>query len=149
MNQLNLFDFETNLLNSFEPAVCWSSTDPNRTIYLHGYVINRRGIIKNTKTGKILRGRTGETKVFKSGQRYISVRFVVHKKMYDLLLHRVVACTFIKCIDRETYTIVNHIDHNKKNNHYANLEWCSPSENMEAWADQHFNLSDENQLKLL
>ena len=133
MNQLNLFDFETNLLNSFEPAVCWSSTDPNRTIYLHGYVINRRGIIKNTKTG----------------QRYISVRFVVHKKMYDLLLHRVVACTFIKCIDRETYTIVNHIDHDKKNNHYANLEWCSPSENMEAWADQHFNLSDENQLKLL
>ena len=43
------------------------------------------------------------------------------------LVHRLVAFAFIPLVDGKTH--VNHIDGNKDNNHYLNLEWCTPAEN--------------------
>lgn len=48
-------------------------------------------------------------------------------KKYTKTIHRLVASAFCaKEIDR---SVVNHIDGNKCNNNYKNLEWCTPSEN--------------------
>ena len=53
-------------------------------------------------------------------------------------VHRLVATAFLECPDvdprgRERLQ-VNHIDSDPSNNKVANLEWCSPQENMaHAW----------------
>lgn len=43
------------------------------------------------------------------------------------LVHRLVAMTFVK--NPNNYPEVNHIDGNKENCHYSNLEWCTRSQN--------------------
>lgn len=45
-------------------------------------------------------------------------------------LHRLVASTFISFKDNDK-NVVNHIDGNKRNNFYYNLEWCTNSENVQ------------------
>lgn len=46
------------------------------------------------------------------------------------LLHRLVAKTYVKNDNPVRKTEVNHIDHNKLNNDYQNLEWVTHEENM-------------------
>lgn len=47
-------------------------------------------------------------------------------------VHRLVAMCFIPN-RAKTRTQVNHIDHNKLNNHYSNLEWVTPAENIQGY----------------
>lgn len=49
-------------------------------------------------------------------------------RKFKKLLHRVTAETFIK--NPNNYSIVNHIDGNKHNNHISNLEWCTQQQNI-------------------
>ena len=46
-----------------------------------------------------------------------------------VLIHRIVATLFIPN-SVKARTQVNHIDGNKQNNDYRNLEWMTPSENI-------------------
>jgi hypothetical protein len=46
-----------------------------------------------------------------------------------ILIHRAVACTYIK--NPKNFPCVNHIDENKQNNNMANLEWVTQKENTE------------------
>lgn len=50
----------------------------------------------------------------------------VNKREY---IHRLVAIAFVPNINNKPH--INHIDGNKLNNHYSNLEWCTPQENNE------------------
>lgn len=43
-------------------------------------------------------------------------------------IHRLVACCFVD--NPNNYPEINHIDKNKRNNHYLNLEWCSREYNV-------------------
>lgn len=89
------------------------------------YQISNFGRVKSfnkrkSKFGKILRAR-----VDKKG--YIHYALKKNKIAKELKAHRLVAQTFIKNEDNKPQ--VNHIDGNKINNYYKNLEWCTNSEN--------------------
>ena len=49
----------------------------------------------------------------------------IQKKTY--MVHRLIAKLYVPNPEKKKY--VNHIDGNKLNNHYSNLEWCTISEN--------------------
>lgn len=53
-----------------------------------------------------------------------------HNKKIRLLAHRMVAFIFVKNKNKEIYKQVNHIDENKLNNYYTNLEWCTAKYNL-------------------
>jgi hypothetical protein len=57
----------------------------------------------------------------------------LNKKWYRV--HRIVAKHFLENDDPKNKTIVNHIDSNRSNNHVSNLEWCTPSENIQHAVD--------------
>jgi hypothetical protein len=57
---------------------------------------------------------------------YLSVVLYPEAKTY--LIHRLVAEAFIE--NKDNKPLVNHIDENKQNNNYTNLEWSTHSENI-------------------
>jgi hypothetical protein len=82
------------------------------------YSVSTDGVIKNNKTGRILKPSVG---------RYVTITLYGNAKTRNTSLHRLVAEQFIDNPEGKQY--VNHLDGNKHNNHVANLEWCTPSEN--------------------
>ena len=59
---------------------------------------------------------------------YIKVRLHKDGVRRELALHRIVAMCFV--LNESNNKEVNHLDGNKLNNHYKNLEWCNRSDNM-------------------
>ena len=60
---------------------------------------------------------------------YKQIQSVLHGSRHTYMVHRLVALAFIP--NPENKPEVNHIDGNKANNHYSNLEWVSKQENMD------------------
>jgi hypothetical protein len=54
---------------------------------------------------------------------------LIDKNRKPFRINRLVACAFIPNDDPKTNIIVNHIDENKLNNHYKNLEWVTQKQN--------------------
>lgn len=70
----------------------------------------------------------------KSGYKRVDTRSrgKAHSKGKSVLLHRIIAQTFIK--NPNEYKEVNHIDGDKLNNNILNLEWCTKEYNHKhAW----------------
>lgn len=57
-----------------------------------------------------------------------------------LYAHRLVASLFCPNPNPEELTQVNHKDGDKSNNHYSNLEWVSPSDNMRHSHERGLNI---------
>lgn len=91
------------------------------------YEVNECGWVRNVKTKKVLR-----QSVSMHGYRITSFRDS-SGKLKTFSIHRLVADAFLgTCPDGYA---VNHIDGNKLNDHYSNLEYVTYSENMQhAWA---------------
>lgn len=89
------------------------------------YEVSNYGRIKSlnynkTKKEKLLKERKTQTG-------YLRVSLCNNGKTFDNYIHRIVAKHFILINNDKKH--INHIDGNKSNNHYANLEWCNSSEN--------------------
>lgn len=101
-----------------------SESSDKKIIQLNGteydYYIHNNGIVENSKTGKII---CQSIKI--NGYSHV----ILHKdcKNKYMTAHRLVAMHFIP--NTENKPEVNHIDGNKQNNHYLNLEWVTSSEN--------------------
>lgn len=85
------------------------------------YEVSNFGKVRVTETRKLLKGSISRG--------YIRYDLCVNGKRIVRLGHRLVAETFLPVIDGKDF--VNHIDGNKANNVLTNLEWCTPSENMQ------------------
>lgn len=86
------------------------------------YFIDEQGNIYNSKTNRYLQGS------IKSG--YRTVKLTIDNIKKDYLIHRLVIQTFMPNKNYKELQ-VNHIDGNKENNSLENLEWVTPSENVQ------------------
>lgn len=85
------------------------------------YQISNYGRVKNIKTNQLLKP------IDSHGYKYVHLCNKNHIRQ-NKAIHRLVALSFIT----NPYKLpqVNHIDGNKSNNSYSNLEWCSNKDNM-------------------
>ena len=74
-------------------------------------------------------GKEGILKAVDKGNGYLIVTLCKYGKSKCLMVHKLVATTFIS--NPDNLPEVNHKDENKKNNKVENLEWCSSQYNME------------------
>lgn len=88
---------------------------------LQFYSVSKNGHIVSLATGEQLRP-------FVNGQGYISVQITMYGKTTRVSVHRLVAFKFVENPDNKPF--VNHIDGEKQNNYYKNLEWVTHQENM-------------------
>lgn len=84
------------------------------------YEISEYGDIKNKK-GNIL------SKHIRNG--YYACQLNKNGKGKTISIHRLVALNFLEKPNSVDKNTINHIDGNKLNNHYSNLEWVTSSEN--------------------
>ncbi len=61
---------------------------------------------------------------------YLRVSLKVNNKWTTAAVHRLVALAFVYNSNPDVNTEVNHIDYNRTNNHYTNLEWISHIDNV-------------------
>jgi hypothetical protein len=87
------------------------------------YMISDYGAIKNTNTHKQFMGRLHK----ESG--YLRAYLRINGTAKDFSVHRLVGLHFIKNENPNVFNQINHIDGNKTNNHYTNLEWINNSGN--------------------
>jgi hypothetical protein len=87
------------------------------------YEISNTGILRNTKTQKVVKGHTE-----KNGYQRVRIENKALGKVVRTTIHQLVAEAFIP--NPEGKPQVNHIDLNKQNNNASNLEWVTASENM-------------------
>lgn len=91
---------------------------PNYEISNYGKL--RRNYIKYSHTINYL-----NENINKKGYLYASMSN--NGKTKHILLHRLVGFYFVENIDNKPF--INHIDGNKKNNYFKNLEWVTSKEN--------------------
>ena len=80
------------------------------------YLVSDTGLIYSNIKNKVLK-----PNVHKNG--YMSVELFKNKQSKRILIHRIVAQTFLN--NPNHYPIVNHKDEDPSNNHVDNLEWCT------------------------
>lgn len=113
--------------------------------YENVYEINENGDLRRVGSKNLIK-----KQVRKDG--YLQYQLSYQGKRKSKKIHRLVAETFIP--NPNNYSVVNHIDGNKKNNYYKNLEWCTATENnTHAWeiglhkATERQRLSAQNTIK--
>lgn len=87
------------------------------------FMISNYGRVWSKRTNKEIK-----TNVGKTGYKSFVTKLGGRKsKSICLRIHRLVALAFVK--NPEEKPFVNHMDGNKENNFYKNLEWCTQKEN--------------------
>lgn len=98
-----------------------------------GYFVSNFGrvkVVKMQKTSIRFGVEVVNEKFFTSTRKkggYFVVRLTSNRQKKSIYIHRLVAEAFV--MNRENKPFINHIDGNKLNNHFTNLEWCTQQEN--------------------
>lgn len=113
-----------------------------------GYVVDKKGNVLNTRTGNYMSAKSDTTCLYPRVT--LKTKSGVYKKV---LLHRIIAEAFVPLERPKNSNIsegewiqtpetvkkfimknmlVNHIDHDKENYYYKNLEWVTQEENARA-----------------
>lgn len=95
----------------------------------NNYLIYEDGRVFSLKSNKFLKGD------IVAG--YIQYTLYINGKGVRYKAHRLVAMMFLEMIEGKN--VVNHIDGNKLNNHYTNLEWCDQYHNNKHARDTGLN----------
>lgn len=85
------------------------------------------GLYQVSNFGKVRSDKGNLKAQFKNRQGYFRVQLYKNNKGKHFSVHRLVALAFIP--NAENKPQVNHIDENKENNIFTNLEWVTQSEN--------------------
>ncbi len=100
------------------------------------YLINENGDVMSQLTSKIVRPYCKENG-------YKTLHLTKNGASNTLYVHRLVARHFVS--NTHNYNVVNHIDGDKTNSNFKNLEWCSYSHNMKhAWENRLVNASEKS-----
>lgn len=106
-----------------------------RAMWIKGF----EGVYRVTESGIVVRYYkcSDKIKAMKPGiSRYNYTQYQLGRKL-TVTAHRLVALHFLE--NPNGYTQVDHIDENKANNHYTNLRWCTPQENVAAYVRNNAN----------
>lgn len=87
------------------------------------YQVSNLGRVKSLKNKK-----EKVLKPSKNSSGYLQVVLSKNGKVKSHFIHKLVAKAFVD--NKNKYIEVNHIDENKTNNFYSNLEWCDRKYNM-------------------
>lgn len=85
------------------------------------YYVTDKGLVINSKTGKSL-------KIFLNGCKYYYSMLTIEGRIKKFYTHRLIAECYLE--NPKNKPQVNHIDGNKLNNNFSNLEWVTRQENM-------------------
>ena len=88
----------------------------------YDYYVLHNGMIYSTKTNKLLKGNIC------NGYKVYCLSIGLSQKRY--YAHRLVAQLFVDNDDPIHRNVVDHIDGNKLNNHYTNLQWLTNKDNL-------------------
>lgn len=87
----------------------------------NNYEISNFGNFRNNK------GRLLKCNINTRGYKYCNIS--IKGKVKKVKIHRLVAINFVNNFNN--FETVNHIDGNKLNNHYLNLEWLTRKQNIQ------------------
>ena len=96
-------------------------------------VVGYEGLYKVSEYGDVLSlnyNHTGNKKLLKQnndGRGYLQVDLYKNGSSKKCKIHKIVATAF--CEGADYFSVVNHMDEDKTNNHYSNLEWCTSEYN--------------------
>jgi len=93
-----------------------------KILYFEDYYISNYGKVFSYKKNKLK-----QLKPYYDKDGYLIVNLMQNNNRKAFKVHRLVAIYFINNINNLPQ--VNHIDGNKENNKYQNLEWCNSSQN--------------------
>lgn len=129
-NAIKRLDVAVTMLGHFNNMEIWKCAfghENDFKVSNFGNVIRLEKTYKHWKGGMSIRKQVSAKTALTAKDGYKQVKVTNSYEPKSVLVHRLVAETFIPKIQGKDF--VNHIDGNKLNNHVDNLEWCTASEN--------------------
>lgn len=99
------------------------------------YVVYPDGSIFNSKTQLFLKGSI-------KSDGYLRVGLTLHGKTTKYYVHRLVATAYLE--NQQQLPCVNHLNNDKLNNCFYNLEWCTQQQNISHKVKQNRQVRGEN-----
>lgn len=105
----------------------------NLEVLEDGTIFRQDRIVLN-KNGTSSAWKRKELKQYDNGHGYKAIHFWINEKNKAQYVHRIVALAYIE--NPFNLPEVNHIDGNRSNNHFSNLEWVDRKQNVKDYIDK-------------